>query len=273
MAISCSQWEDPDYRGEDETTVSVNPKPDVSAVFVGDSTGVGVVEVTYNFPNANQRHLASFINDAPWTGTQPDTQSGVWKPGLDVSCWPPGSYDIKVVATACNRWGDPLYTEEAHTSIQVDPKPSVSVQVDQSANTISIPYSYPNTRYGSQRHLRVFVDGVLFNTASFNEQSGTHGPLTMPACWKTARTVATACEQFGNPAYTAEAEEQADQLPPSVSVTLLKLGLSPFGDTREIQATVTYDLKMAGGSVEVVLLAWTGADGQVHAGGAAKIMS
>ncbi|MDP9190151.1 MAG: RHS domain-containing protein [Acidobacteriota bacterium] len=158
------------------------------------------------------------------------------------------------------------YSGEVPMSDEADPTVSVSSSTANGIDTGLIEYSFPSTSTQAQRDLTIFIDDGPGATVSMAAHSGTH-PVTLPACWKKLRVVATACDQSGNQAFTDEDEIQNPLLKPTVDLTLRKLGIDPDTGRRIIGVITKYNVKQPPGRVRVKLKAWKDADGQEHPSG------
>ena len=158
------------------------------------------------------------------------------------------------------------YSGEVPMSDEADP--SVSVDFETNANGVHtglITYSFPSTSTQGQRDLTIFIDNGPGSTVSMAAHSGIH-QVSLPACWKKLRVVATACDKFGNPAFTDEAEIENPQPKPTAELTLKKL-IDPETGRRIIEVSTKYNVQQPPGRVRVRLLGWKDADGHEHASG------
>jgi RHS repeat-associated protein len=264
QAVFCENRTDPRYVGRITTAVEVSNGPEVSVSHVTDSTGAGKLRIPFFFSNTSssaQRRIEVFRNDetTPFAFLQPVAIEGVWETPYDVACAAPRTDDIRVVARACGRADTPQNAEfigHARTRVDVDPTPSVSVTIGE--EVVTVAYSFPDTGSSAQRRLTLALDGVLVATFHPTDASGSWPVQVGPACFETAKAVATACGQFSD---ESEAENALDR--PSVSVQVMKSTNPALG---EMEAHVSYAFGEAtpGRTVKLMRLAWSSNDGELH---------
>ncbi|HEV7237955.1 MAG TPA: RHS repeat-associated core domain-containing protein [Thermoanaerobaculia bacterium] len=156
------------------------------------------------------------------------------------------------------------YSAEVPMSDEADPDVSVTSSKDANGvHTGLITYKFPSTSTQSQRDLTIYIDNGPGTTVSMTAHEGTH-TVALPACWKKLRVVATACDQFGNPAFTDEATTENPEPKPTVSLTLRKLGIDPATRRRIIEVTTKYNVQQPPGRVRIKLQQWKDADGYEH---------
>jgi len=153
-----------------------------------------------------------------------DTDGPSWSFPHNVACLATGAHSLKAVARACDR-----YYAEAEISVSVNTTPTVSVSTSglgtNGSTTVSVDYSFPNTKSHLDRRIDVYRDGVFWNGAY--QVAPTGPPFTFPAaetCSTTWRAIATACGRFGDPLFRDESVYAAPEKKPKiVSLALLKV--------------------------------------------------
>jgi RHS repeat-associated protein len=202
--------------GSAETAFTVNTTPTVSVSFSGpDALGDGTLSVPFSFPNtgaAGERRLEVFIDGASAFVTFPEEATGTWTRPLNTACWKEGSHEVVVQARACAQ-SDPIYQDEATTTITVGTKPEVGLGVSgpdpTGLATLTVPFNFENTPGAGSRRIDVFVDGVATFAFTPEGVAGTWTKEIDTACWRQGAheitALAVACNKANDPAYRTEA--------------------------------------------------------------------
>jgi len=146
------------------------------------------------------------------------------------TCWCGKVFPLSDGGSYC---ADDPEVATAEAPLFVDTTPSVGVSPSgpdlNGLLALTVPYSFPNTLLADpQRHLWVYVDGLLLDQAYGSQVSSTWTKTHVTACWRQGsheiKAVAVACGQGGDAAFRAEAATPVEvDHQPEVSVSLTPL--------------------------------------------------
>ncbi len=170
--------------------VFVNTTPTVTPLVEQPDpiTGKGSLDVGYSFPNTEAptignatRIIEVYLNNGFVARSTPQDlqdQSGTWRDiPLDLTCYPTGTYEVRVVARACSQNSShPTLTTIETVPVSITRSVDLTPTYQQGANgntKILVNYNFKNTGGPLDRVIWVWMNGSFLTRQEMAQPSGT----------------------------------------------------------------------------------------------------